>query len=644
MRIPLGEPGTLLGRATRALGWSFFNTALGRLGTLGIGIFLARLLGPDAFGTFAVAFVAMVALLSFNDLGVSLAIVRWPGEPSEIAPTVATISVLSSLILYIGCFFGAPAFSTAMGAPSAAPVIRVLALNVVISGIVAVPNELLQRYFRQDRKMIADQVNNWVGAGVSVGLAAAGFGAMSLGIGQLAGGLAAGIIFVVYSPLPLRFGFDVVKARALLRFGMPLAGASAIVFLVANVDNLVVGHVLGATALGYYVLAWNLASWPVNMFSQPMRSVAPALFSRLQHDPAAMRAGFLSAAGLLGSVTLPICFLISGSAVPLLEFVYGARWEPAARALVWLGFLAALRILFELIYDYFVVLARSKAVLTVEILWLSALIPALIVGARAGGIFGVGVADVTVAGCVVLPWYLKELHKVGIQRRALAARLWMPLAVAIGVGLAAAVTSKVIPSNLGALVVSGLIAFAAVGLLIYVTRATLASLRSTISGSKAEGSAAVATEALPSAHDVVDSVEARERTAEALRVLLSMSVPVLPSISSVSIYDDITRPLPLYGASLPLYQETAESLKFYQATVESFEWDPAKTPHRGRHARRTQHTSPGYRSSTAVGRPKHEGSPKYTTPDAPQVLAPRMSAGRDQPLIEIQLLSPRGDS
>ena len=37
-----------------------------------------------------------------------------------------------------------------------------------------------------------------------------------------------------------------------------------------------VGNVLGATALGYYVLAYNLSGWPVGMFSQPVRSVAPA--------------------------------------------------------------------------------------------------------------------------------------------------------------------------------------------------------------------------------------------------------------------------------------------------------------------------------------------------------------------------------
>ena len=36
--------------AANAFAWSLLNTALSRLGTLAIGILLARLLGPESFG------------------------------------------------------------------------------------------------------------------------------------------------------------------------------------------------------------------------------------------------------------------------------------------------------------------------------------------------------------------------------------------------------------------------------------------------------------------------------------------------------------------------------------------------------------------------------------------------------------------
>jgi PST family polysaccharide transporter len=443
-------------------------------------ILLARLLGPHQFGTAAAAMVALLAVLSFNELGVSLAIVRWPGEPGEIAPTVTTISVASSSLLYVALFLSAPAFASAMGAPAATSVIRVLDLSLVTNGIVAVPAALLERYFLQGRKTIADQVHAWSGATVSVALAWAGFGAMSLALGQVVGAIAGGAVIVKFSPLPLRFGFNRALARKLLRFGLPLAGSSFIVFLIANIDNLVTGHVLGVSALGFYVLAWNLASMPVNVFSQPVRNVAPALFSRLQHDPTAMRTGFASATALLGAVTLPICLLMSGAAVPLITFIYGPKWVPAAQALFWLAMLAALRIFFELTYDYFVVLARSRVVFTVQLVWLLALFPLLIVGARLRGIGGVALAGLLVAAVVVLPWYLIELSKVGIKARTIAARLWLPLVVAVGVGAIAWASAQVIHNAFWACVVGGVTALTAVGLLGLRMRPVLAELRPTL--------------------------------------------------------------------------------------------------------------------------------------------------------------------
>ncbi len=99
-----GDKRSLPGLASRALGWSFISNLTARVGTLPLGIVLARLLGPHSFGTFAVAMVVLVALLSFNDLSVSLAIVRWEDDPAEIAPTVATLSIAASLIIYAACY------------------------------------------------------------------------------------------------------------------------------------------------------------------------------------------------------------------------------------------------------------------------------------------------------------------------------------------------------------------------------------------------------------------------------------------------------------------------------------------------------------------------------------------------------------
>ncbi|MET0715920.1 MAG: oligosaccharide flippase family protein, partial [Mycetocola sp.] len=114
--------------ASRAFRWSFLNTVASRLGPLFIGIALARLLGPEQFGVFAIATVTLMAVLSFNELGVSLAIIRWRDDPASIAPTTNTISVLSSALLTAAVVIGAPWISTALGDVQATPVVQVMAL------------------------------------------------------------------------------------------------------------------------------------------------------------------------------------------------------------------------------------------------------------------------------------------------------------------------------------------------------------------------------------------------------------------------------------------------------------------------------------------------------------------------------------
>ena len=411
--LGLADKHTLTGRASRALGWSFSSTILSKVSMFGVGVMLARLLGPHAFGTYAVAYVAMFALLNFNELGVSLAIVRWPGDPAEIVPTVTTISVVVSAIIYAGCFFAAPVYTSAMGTPAATSVIRVLAILVLSDGFTNTPAALLQRNFRQGQRTIADQVNVCLGTGVTVVLAWSGYGAMSLAIGRVAGCVAGAILLLIFAPESLRLGFDRAKARALLRFGLPLCGANFAAFAVGSVDQIVVGHMVGTVALGFYVLALNLAGWPSAIFSQPVRTVGPAVFARLQHDRAAMRSTFLSAAGLLCAVALPICLLISGSARPLIGFVYGTRWLPAARPLLWLALLGGVQVFFLLAYDFLVVLQRSKFLLATQLVWLAALVPALVIGARADGIHGASIAEFAVAAGCVLPWYLVELQQSG---------------------------------------------------------------------------------------------------------------------------------------------------------------------------------------------------------------------------------------
>ncbi|AXH98042.1 polysaccharide biosynthesis protein [Ornithinimicrobium avium] len=453
-------------QAGGALGWSLLNTAASKVGTLVIGIALARILGPEEFGTFAVAIVALLAVLSFNELGVSLAIVRWDREPAPIVPTVATISVVSSLVLFLACYAAAPAYTAAMGSPGSTPVVRTLLVGILLNGLSAAPAALLQRQFRQRERMVSDQANAWLGALVSIALALAGMGAMSLALGRLAGGLAGALLFLRYVPSAFRLGMDRSLLAPLLRFGLPLAGASMIVFASSYADQLLTGALLGPTQLAFYVLAFNLASWPVAVLSQPLRSVAPAAFARMQSDPALMARNVVWVVGVLAAVAFPVCFVLAGAAPAVVRLVYGLEWEPAGVPLAALGVLAAVRIVVELSYDYLVVLRRASAILLIQAVWLAALVPAVLLGATWWGIGGVAVGQVVVVAAVVLPLYLWRLSAAGVPAGRFLGRLVLPVVAGSGLYATALVLVDRLGSDLLAVALSAAVGLLATGVML----------------------------------------------------------------------------------------------------------------------------------------------------------------------------------
>ena len=466
-----GAPGSHLGSAVRgALGWSFLNTFVGRVGASLVGIVLARILVPEDYGTYAVALVTLNALLSLNELGVSLAIVRWPGDVGRIAPTVITLAVGFSVVLYALCYASAPVVSQALGDPEAAGVIRLLCVGVLIDAMTAVPAGLMTREFMQRRRLIIDTTAFVVVATVSIGLAVNGAGAWSLAWGSLAGSIVTGVLILVWAPHRYRPGFNRDVARELLAFGLPLAGASLLVFAMLNVDYMVIGSVLGPVSLGLYLLAFNLSSWPVNMFSSPVRRVALPAFSRLVDDPPRVARAFTTAWILLLAATLPAVVMLVVFAQPLIGFIYGENWLPAAQALPFLALLAGVRILGELGYDFLVAQGRSRAAMWVQALWLATLVPALIAGAHLDGIRGVAVGQAAVALLVVVPAIIVVVRRGGVPTRELVAGSRRPLVGSVLAAIGALVALVAVQGRFLELLIGGCLVLVIFGAVVYPMR------------------------------------------------------------------------------------------------------------------------------------------------------------------------------
>jgi O-antigen/teichoic acid export membrane protein len=486
-RKPVPPAARRLGRVLR---WILVNTASARSGTLVIVLILARTVAPAELGEFGVCILALLAVRSITGLGISKAIADWQSDLSEIVPTASTISVASSVVMYAGCYYVAPAYAAVMGTPAATHVIRILALNVLIGGLVAAPRGMLQRQ-APGRRVLVDQVDNWLGVIATLGLFAHGYGLMSLAIGRTGGSIVAAALFAVLQPQAMRFGLSPRATPRLLRAALPAAASSLVIFAIMNSDQAVVGHLLGMRTLGFYLLALCCASWPVTVFSQPVRDMTPAAFARFRVGPQVAGSASTSSVSLLACLTWPACMLIACAAGPLIQVIYGPAWATAAHLLIWLAPVAALRVFYELANDYLTAFASFNRALLFQLGWAAAQIPCLIAGYRADGVVGVAAAQLAVAAVMLVAWYVAELAPGAARPGLPTVRLGAPFIAAAAVAVITLGARRLIKNDVVDLLIGTAATLAAMGLVVYRMRTVLGAVR--------HGAASVAARPWPTA-------------------------------------------------------------------------------------------------------------------------------------------------
>jgi lipopolysaccharide exporter len=460
--VEAGVPAEHLGgRVRRGLAWGFVNSITMRLATLTLGIVLARLLTPEAFGAFAVALTVQTILISFADLGMSADLIR-SHEWRRRAPTVASISLLAGGLLSAAMIAGAPALASSLGSAQAAPVISVMSLSLVIAGAGVVPFAIIQREFQQFRFFVIVATSFLVGSGLTVLLIVLfGWGAMALAVGKLVEqACSVGLRFALTRTRP-RLGFDRSVARSALAFGLPVCGANALSWLVLNVDYIVIGRTAGAVTLGFYVLAFSVSTWPVTALVQAVRNVALPGFSRLDRTKSAE--SFISSFALVLAAGLLVGVLLGPLARPVVTFVYGPTWLASAGALGVLAVFGAIRVVFDLMATFLIARGASRPVLVVQIAWVVALVPAMVLGVHNWGIVGAGVAHLVVALTVVLPAYTLTLNRQGVSFLALVRAAAPPIGAAMVAAIAVWATAKATDVLWQALVLGS-----TVGILVYL--------------------------------------------------------------------------------------------------------------------------------------------------------------------------------
>ena len=317
-----------------AFGRSVFSNILGEFGvqTVRIGgfIVLARVLEPKDFGILRVLIAISMAATMLITLGIPEALIQREDLSEYHESTAWWISLVAATGSGLLLYWGAPLLAWAMAMPPLISFVRLIALPVVLSGTTAVANARLRRQFKFAALATSE---------VTAEIAFVSTALLLLGLHQnrwcLAGGLAArisvqaAVVWVAEGYLPIHWPSR-AAARDIIGFCATVCSGRLLVVLAGNADYLMVGRLLGASALGFYSMAWDLLRFVSDrLYAVAGRVTLPA-FCRLQQDGETLAAIYQGFIGLISRIILPLMACAVVAAPKLLVGIYGPQWIPAA--------------------------------------------------------------------------------------------------------------------------------------------------------------------------------------------------------------------------------------------------------------------------------------------------------------------------
>jgi lipopolysaccharide exporter len=398
-------------RVRRGALWSVLSTLILRLSNIGITAIVAHILAPRDFGVFAVALTAYAIVSSVGQLGVVSCLMRADLDIEDMAPTLVTVSMVTNAILATAMAAFAERIAGALGSADGAGPVRVMALALLVEGVFAVPFGQLTRDFKQDKLFWANAISFIPSTAALLLLAKSGGGAMAFAWSRVITQFVMGCVIVTFVPKVYRAGFTSSTLSLLLKFGIPLAGANFVNYILLNVDYAFVGHLIGAVALGTYVLAFTLASWPAGLLGSVINTVSMPAFSRVKHDPDLLKKAMSDALRAVSLIVMPMCSLMMVLARPIVLTLYGAKWAASAQVLSILSLYGAISIICVLFANMLTSLGKAKFILLVQLIWLGALVPAMAIGVHRNGIVGAAIAHIVIIGPLVLPSYILALRR-----------------------------------------------------------------------------------------------------------------------------------------------------------------------------------------------------------------------------------------
>lgn len=290
---------------------------------------LARLLTPQEAGIAAAAtfFLQLCARLTQFGFGASLVRLQQI-TPAHISSVFVANLALGSAACSI-LFFAAPAAGSFLRSPETAVLIRIAAIGFLITPFATVPTALLSRDMRFRENTTSEWIAIITESLLAILLAWSGFSSASLIYGRLAGDATRAVSRTAMTGWTPRLRYSRLAMKDMFSFGLGIYAKTILDFTANNIDNLIVGRMLGMSALGFYDKAYATMYRLTAKLNLSGPSVSFRVFSLIEGDHERFRRAYRKVILSVAMISYPVLTGLIITAPQVIEVLFGTPWLAA---------------------------------------------------------------------------------------------------------------------------------------------------------------------------------------------------------------------------------------------------------------------------------------------------------------------------
>ncbi|WP_310877415.1 MOP flippase family protein [Priestia megaterium] len=316
-------------KVINAVRWTTTSTVLSFiLQILQLGV-VVSLISPTSFGIMSIVMVVVGFADIFMDAGVSNAIIQKKDINNKQLSTLYWLNIIGGVLIFFILHLITPLISHFYNEPILENAISLISLIFIVIPFGQQFQVLLQKELEFNKIAIIEIIANIAGTVVTIIAAFFDMQVFSLVYGQLTNTSIKTLLFFIVGIKAHRpqLYFKPKEVIDLIKFGLFQSGDRILNYLNANIDNLIIGKLLGAHVLGIYTLANNVINMPANKINPVITRIAYPAFSKIKDNKEILTRNYFKVITVLSYINFPIFFGLIFVVTNLSSDVFADKWK-----------------------------------------------------------------------------------------------------------------------------------------------------------------------------------------------------------------------------------------------------------------------------------------------------------------------------